>query len=245
MVAALAAAIQADFALASMGVSAIAVGADLTDGGGYSGASVDDPGLIDCTSGPSPFVPSLASNSCPGTTATLSTGTFASYQWIHDGVPILGATGSTYQATLTGSYQVSVTDASGCPATSSPTLALVAFCTGSEASPAGAIYPLRIEPDAASSTGWYVYFQDLDATGGFNLYTGSIPGAFDHGGSPDNVCDLPLTDLGTGELRAELPMPPGDAIYFLVSPWSGGEEGVAHLSSSGFPADPAQSTCPP
>ncbi|WP_118976239.1 DUF7948 domain-containing protein [Taibaiella koreensis] len=44
----------------------------------------------------------------------LSTGTFSSYQWYHDGQPIAGATGPQYTLTATGSYTVKVSDSYGC-----------------------------------------------------------------------------------------------------------------------------------
>ena len=245
VIAALAAAIQSDFTLASMHVTASAVNGDLIVGGAYSGVDLSDPGLTDCTAGPSPVISGSSANACPATMVSLSTGAYSTYQWSYEGQAIPGATGPTYDATLTGNYSVDVSDGAGCPASSLDALTLVSFCPDSEASPAGAIFPLRVEPSASSSTGYYVYFQRLDGAAGYNLYSGSLAGAFDHGNSSDNVCDLPFTDLGTGELRAELPLPAGDAVYFLISPFSGGDEGVTHLSSTGVPADPSQSTCPP
>lgn len=44
--------------------------------------------------------------------------TWVSYQWLLNGVPINGATASTYTATVTGSYSLQVTDANGCTAIS-------------------------------------------------------------------------------------------------------------------------------
>lgn len=65
----------------------------------------------------------LAVNSNPAPTvtasgATLSTGTFSSYQWFLDGAQINGATGQNYTATQDGAYTVLVTNASGCSDTS-------------------------------------------------------------------------------------------------------------------------------
>ena len=58
----------------------------------------------------------------PVITATgtlLSTGTFSSYQWKHNGTPITGAVSGTYTITITsGLYTVTVTDANGCEGTS-------------------------------------------------------------------------------------------------------------------------------
>jgi hypothetical protein len=45
---------------------------------------------------------------------TLSTGSYASYQWSRNGAPISGATTASYTPTLNGQYTVSVTDANGC-----------------------------------------------------------------------------------------------------------------------------------
>jgi uncharacterized repeat protein (TIGR01451 family) len=45
-------------------------------------------------------------------------GTFASYQWLLNGSPIGGANASTYAATATGNYSVTVADSAGCTGTS-------------------------------------------------------------------------------------------------------------------------------
>jgi len=50
---------------------------------------------------------------------TLSTGTFAAYQWYKNGVAIAGATSVTYKPTTNGSYTVIVTATGGCKGTSS------------------------------------------------------------------------------------------------------------------------------
>lgn len=46
--------------------------------------------------------------------------TFATYQWLLDGVAISGANGAQYTATQSGTYQVEVTNAAGCKAVSQP-----------------------------------------------------------------------------------------------------------------------------
>lgn len=49
----------------------------------------------------------------------LRTGSFPSYQWNRNGIPIMGATGNSYTVIITsGTYSVSVTDSNGCIATS-------------------------------------------------------------------------------------------------------------------------------
>ncbi|MBS1619826.1 MAG: T9SS type A sorting domain-containing protein, partial [Bacteroidetes bacterium] len=65
----------------------------------------------------------LAMNSIPSPTvtasgATLSTGSFSSYQWFLNGGQITGATSQSYTATQNGDYTVLVTNASGCSDTS-------------------------------------------------------------------------------------------------------------------------------
>lgn len=60
---------------------------------------------------------------CPGNTVTFTanTGTGLTYQWRRNGTAITGATASTFAASTTGSYTVTVTNTSGCATTSSAT----------------------------------------------------------------------------------------------------------------------------
>ena len=57
---------------------------------------------------------------CAGSTVTLdaNTGAGLSYQWQLSGVPITGAVGSSYTASVAGDYSVIVSNATGCSATS-------------------------------------------------------------------------------------------------------------------------------
>ena len=57
---------------------------------------------------------------CAGSTVTLNanTGTGLSYQWLLSGVPITGAVGSSYTASVAGDYSVIVSNTTGCSATS-------------------------------------------------------------------------------------------------------------------------------
>jgi hypothetical protein len=139
---------------------------------------------------------------------------------------------------------VRVFDSFGCTSDSDAEMAFVTFCPESEVSPAGAIFPLRLERSSLSATGAYVHFQGLDDVLGFNLYSGTLGQWFDHGAGAANVCDLPHEDLGSGALRAEIELPAGDA-YFLITAFDAAAEGPSHVASSGAPADPAQSTCAP
>lgn len=254
--AALAAAINADPTLQSRGITATAAGNDLLIGGDYGGVIIGDPGLSDCSTGPAaPTILGDAVNACPATTAALSAGPgYAAYQWRYEGWDIPGATGSAYEATLSGSYSVAAWDGFGCPVVSTAEPVTVDFCPGTEVSPAGAIFPLRVTIDAASPTGRYLYFQKVGGADGYHLYIGAAGEYYSHGASPDNQCNLTpcvipdvtgcYDDLGAGELRMALPAGPADA-YYLVSAHAMGVEGPAGKDSLGAPIDPAQSTCLP
>ena len=54
----------------------------------------------------------------PGLVTLESTSTFASYQWYLSGVPIIGATNQSYDASASGSYSLAVVDVNGCSAIS-------------------------------------------------------------------------------------------------------------------------------
>lgn len=72
-------------------------------------------------------VPGGTTTTCAGTPVVLNanTGTGLTYQWELAGVPVAGATGSTYNALIAGSYAVRVTNATGCWAVSSPVSVIV------------------------------------------------------------------------------------------------------------------------
>jgi len=61
----------------------------------------------------------------PGVVTLEATSTFASYQWYLSGVPIPGATGSTYDATTGGTYSLHVVDVNGCPGVSSVSIPVI------------------------------------------------------------------------------------------------------------------------
>ncbi len=72
-------------------------------------------------------VPGGTTTACAGTPVALNanTGVGLTYQWQLGGSPITGATASTFNALLGGSYTVRVTNASGCWAVSAPTAIVV------------------------------------------------------------------------------------------------------------------------
>src|SRR5213075_1507732 len=62
---------------------------------------------------------------CAGGSVLLSSSAGSGNQWKLNGSPIGGATGTTYSATASGSYTVTVTDGNGCSATSAATVVTV------------------------------------------------------------------------------------------------------------------------
>jgi hypothetical protein len=166
------------------------------------------------------------------------------YQWTFAGAPIPGATGQTYEASVSGDYAVVATDANGCQGTSPPHALFVDFCPASEVSPKAAIYPARLVKNTNSSTGYYLYFQRLDTLEGYNLYEGEVGTYYSHGEAPGNICNLPATDLGTGEMRAEITPSAGNH-YYLVTAYGWGVEGPSGFDSSGTEIDSSECTCTP
>jgi cysteine-rich repeat protein len=243
---ALAAAILADPALASLGITAVRIGNELFIGGNHTGTTITDVGLSDCTAGPAvPVITGPMTNTCPETSVTLTTGVFDGYAWFREGQRIGGADGPAYEAALTGNYSVTVRDGYGCMASSPSEAAFIGFCPQSEVSPPGAIFPLRIEASTDSATGYFMYFQDLDGTFGFNVYAGTLGTGVDHGGGGDDACSAAFTALGTGEIRVELPASASASAYYLVTAFDGTQEGVAHTATGGTTSDAAQDTCAP
>ncbi len=66
------------------------------------------------------ITPASSTTFCNGGSVVLNAnlGVGYTYQWQHDGLPISGAVGTSYTATLAGNYTVIVTNPSGCSATS-------------------------------------------------------------------------------------------------------------------------------
>jgi hypothetical protein len=194
---------------------------------------------------PSPTVTGPQLNSCPSTSVQIQTGTYAAYQWFLGGLPIPRATSQTYEATVSGNYKVRVTDGAGCTAESSAHSVFVDFCSTSEVSPDNAVFPLRLVEDPASSTGYYLYFQKLDSTTGYNGYIGTNGDWYSHGGmGVGRVCGQTTVDLGTGLLRAEIVPPAGDR-YFLVTAIDATSEGPSGFDTNGLEVPSSLSTCSP
>src|SRR2546423_6832456 len=81
------------------------------------------------TVNPNPPTPSINNSGpttfCTGGSVTLTSDAASGNQWKLNGSPIGGATNTTYIATASGSYTVTVTDGNNCTATSSATVVQV------------------------------------------------------------------------------------------------------------------------
>jgi hypothetical protein len=226
-----------------------------TASGTYSVRVTDQTGCIGTSAGqeltilpvPTPAVYGESVNTCPATGVTLSTDPAPSYQWRHNGAIVGGATGQSYLATVSGDYTVTTTDGSGCLGTSAGHAVSIGFCPASEVSPPPALYPARLVKDGASSTGYYLFFQKIDGALGYNIYFGTVGDWYSHGGGmgTGRTCDAAVTDLGTGEMRAEVLPPPQDASYYLITAFDGTSEGPSGFDSHGTEIPASLSTCSP
>jgi hypothetical protein len=183
-------------------------------------------------------------NSCPDVSVILSTGDYVGYQWYFNGAPIPGATSRDYAATVSGNYSVWAEIGEGCTAMSIEHVVFIDFCSGSEVSPQNGIFPLQIGKDTGSSTGYYIYFQRLDTLDGYNIYSGNIGTWYSHADAPGNDCAAMVSDLGMGEMRAELNPSEGDH-YYLITAYGGGAEGPSGFDSQSVEIPAVQSTCAP
>jgi uncharacterized repeat protein (TIGR01451 family) len=77
--------------------------------------------ITTCTPPSATIIPSGPTTFCTGGSVTLTASAGASYQWRNFATPIIGANAQQYVATTAGSYTVTITNAAGCSATSSPT----------------------------------------------------------------------------------------------------------------------------
>jgi hypothetical protein len=222
------------------GHTAVWTGAEMIVWGGRS----QDGGGIYVPPLPEPAIAGDPVNSCPGTSVALSAGTFAGYQWNYNGMPFPGATAPSLVATVSGTYSVTVVNSNGCEATSADHPVSISFCSQSEVSPSGALFAARLQKDLASPTGFYLYFQRIDSVSGYNLYEGIVGAYYSHDSTAGNVCDLTVTDLGTGEIRAEI-LPGEGNHYYLVTAFDGGAEGPSGFDSSFVEIPASQSTCGP
>lgn len=207
------------------------------------GCYTTSPGHVVTISGyPSTPVISGLATGCPS--VELTTGIFASYQWILNDTDIPGAISQNYTAILSGVYKVRVANAGGCARTSSGKAVTINFCREAEVSPSGASFPARLVKDELSSTGYYIYFQKISNAEGYNIYEGNLDLWYSHASQPGNLCNAAVTDLGTGEMKAEIA--PGDGgHYYLVTAFGGTAESISGYDSNIVEIDPSLSSCPP
>ncbi|MCX7831011.1 MAG: hypothetical protein N2445_08150, partial [Acidobacteria bacterium] len=196
------------------------------------------------SSSPNPQI-SGPSTGCTNPGVVLSTQQYSSYQWYRDGSPISGATSQNYTATSSGSYTVFVTDSYGCSAYSPAHILTLENCGGGgEVSSKNSLYPLRIIKDSNSSTGYYIYFEKIAGSNGYNIYEGNVGAYYSHGNSSGNICNPSVQDMGNGEMRMEFAVSSGNH-YYLVTQFTSGVEGPSGYNSSNNEIDPAQNSCAP
>lgn len=192
-----------------------------------------------------PEITGSFSSTCPSTSVTLqTTEEFGSYQWNYNWSAIPGATSRELTASLPGFYSVSAGAVPACRMTSQDQWVSIPFCSTSEVSPKVAFFPARVSKDPDSSTGFYLYFQKMDGANGYNIYEGTLGNWYSHSAQPGNVCAATVTDLGTGEMRAEVTLSAGDH-YYLVTAYSGAVEGPSGFNSANVEIDPLLSSCSP
>lgn len=91
--------------------------------------SVDIPTANITPAGPTTF--------CDGNNVVLNANAGASYQWMNNGVQIVGATDASFTATAAGSYEVQVSDIGNCNATSTDAVIVVNALPAAQATPQG------------------------------------------------------------------------------------------------------------
>ncbi|HUK14680.1 MAG TPA: PKD domain-containing protein [Thermoanaerobaculaceae bacterium] len=141
----------------------------VTSSGGYAVRVADAEG---CTGVSQPFqvtildgpaAPSVATGDAGCGWVTLSTGSYAAYQWNLGGAPIAGATSQTYRASASGAYSVTVRDGAGCAATSAssavavPTAPVITAQPQSQSVPAGGSATLSVAASGGGSLGYQWY----------------------------------------------------------------------------------------
>jgi len=192
---------------------------------------------------PSPRVVGPSRNACGTITASLSTQGYLAFQWCRDGAPLDGATAQSYVSAQSETYIVAVTDVNGSRGTSHGWNVAIQDCTD-EVSGVSSPFRARLVPDASSSSGFYLYFAKTAYAVGYSYYEGSLSslrsGAYDHGSAPH--CNIAASDLGTGEVRAELAPSDGDH-YYLVTAHSATVESPSGHNGVGQEIAPLQSTC--
>jgi hypothetical protein len=184
-------------------------------------------------------------NDCPNPHISLTAGQFSEYQWMYNDIDISGASSQTYEASVSGSYKVKVADGKGCFGESEEHPVIIQFCSTSEVSPSGAVYPLLLTKLTGSPQEIDLSFQKVEQTAGYGVYTGTIGSWYSHGGNPfGRTCDVPIVDFGTGQIHARIAMIPGNH-YYLITAHNAIAEGPSGFDSSGMEITKMLSTCAP
>jgi len=156
-----------------------------TNGSGCSATSL--PTIVTVNTPPAATITAASSTSfCTGGSVVLNanTGTGFTYVWKLNGVAITGATSAIYTANATGSYTVTVTNASNCSASSSATVVTVNTLPTATISAAGTLNICTggsvtlSAPAVTGQTYVWKYFDVAIAGATANSYTATAAGSY-------------------------------------------------------------------
>ena len=138
-----------------------------------------------------PPVPAISGSTegCATRGVVLSTQPYVRYQWSLDGSELSGATGQSYTATASGSYSVSVVDASGCNGVSAAfPLKVNPAPAPSISGPSPACGSATLSTQSFSVFQWYLDGAAIPGATG-QVYAASAPGSYTVGVVDANGCD--------------------------------------------------------
>jgi hypothetical protein len=154
---------------------------------------------------------------------------YTAYQWVRNGMPLLGEVQRTYRARSSGDYTVCVTDHQGCSNTSDPVTVHAGDCPLGEVSdPDAGEPPLRV---LAGPPAGIVVDPEPGATA-YNAYVDSIGSWYAPTVAGGSTCHARTwQDNPDGTITLDLPVPPGYWVVVTASNAQG--EGPAGKDSKG------------
>ncbi len=103
-----------------------------------------------------------------------------------------------------------------------------------EDSAPGSSYPAVLVRDDASSTGYYLYFEEIAGASSYNVYEGEVGNFYSHTALATGVTTTKITSgRWNGWLRAEITPTTTGSRYYLVTEVTNGVEGPTGFDSNG------------